>query len=287
MAGATLSDCLAAGAARLEGDRLVPARTIGPVGPLIQHALARLGSRGARVDRAIEVLAAPRSRLGQHLLQAMTADGSAVDVDRRLLGALSLRFFAVADTAKAEALRARVAAALLGPVEDARVTALASLVIAGGLYRLVHLGPATVPLRRARPVLAPDPIVTAVAETIRRARRGGRHRRSGRGVRRLTGCPGSVGHTGAGRQPSNGASPQSNSSGPWRPAPPNEPPTSAPPDHGRHGPVAPKRPPGQTPATTVADVPAPVRLTLVEDDMGWTTAWGWPVQATHRTLVAK
>jgi hypothetical protein len=169
LAGAVLQDCLVQGAARLEGDRLIPTAPSVRPGPVVQHALGRL-TRETGVTPAIEVLAAPRSRLGQHLLGSMTADGSVVGSDRPLLGVLPLRSFRVTDPGAVETLRARVAAALSGPVDDPRVDALAALVVAGDLHRLVHVDRGTA-RRRGRPVFSYDPITVAVAEAVRRARR--------------------------------------------------------------------------------------------------------------------
>ncbi|WP_216870992.1 GOLPH3/VPS74 family protein [Modestobacter excelsi] len=169
LAGAVLQDCLAQGAARLAGDRLIPEAPSVRPGPLVQHVRGRL-TRETGVGPAIELLAAPRSRLGQHLLSSMTADGSVVRSRRRLLGVAPLSSYRIADPGAVETLRARVVAALFGPVDDPRVNALAALVRAADLHRLLHVDRDTV-RRRGRPVLAYDPIAAAVADGIRRARR--------------------------------------------------------------------------------------------------------------------
>jgi hypothetical protein len=169
LAGAVLQDCLLLGAVRLEGDRLIPVAPPVRPGPVVQEVLGRL-TRETGVRPAIDLLAAPRSRLGQLVIRSMTAEGSVARSRRRLLGVVPLRSYLVADRGAVETLRGRVVAALFTRVDDPRVDALAALVRAGDLHRLLHVDRDTV-RRRGRPVLVHDPIAAAVADAIRQARR--------------------------------------------------------------------------------------------------------------------
>jgi Golgi phosphoprotein 3 (GPP34) len=171
LAGAVLRDSLDCGAARLDDGRLLSTGAAHSAGPVVEHVLGRLWPRQPHLDRVIDLLASPRTRLGQHLLRSLTAGGAAVLEQRHVFGVIPRRSYTAADPATAEALRARVMAALLGSVDDPRVTTLAHLIAAGDLYRTVHLDLGGHQQRRLRPFVVDDPIATAVRDTIRRARR--------------------------------------------------------------------------------------------------------------------
>jgi hypothetical protein len=163
-------DLLALGAASLHGGLLLLAA--GPVAPRrpVRDLLARLAT-GQPVDRTIEALAAPRTRLGQHLLQSVTDSGAVAHRDRRLLGVVPIPSHQVTAPDAVQALRTRVATALRVPVDDVRATALARLVCAGDLYRHVGVDTGTAGRRHLQSLVAQDPVATAVASSIRRARR--------------------------------------------------------------------------------------------------------------------
>jgi hypothetical protein len=170
LAGAAVNDLLVLEAARLDGNRLILAAPPRTPHPLLRHAWARLATRESTVDQAIDTLAAPRTRLGQHLLQALTASGATQGRDRRLPGLLPMTSHQVIDANAVQALRSRVGTALRGPVSDARATALAGVVSAADLHRTVHLHTGTAGSRHDQ-LLVHDPVAAAVARTIRRARR--------------------------------------------------------------------------------------------------------------------
>lgn len=174
VAGAAIIDLLSSGSASLERGSLLVAAT--PDGPhrALDEVAAALAGGGLPVDHAIDVLAAPRTRLGQHVLLCLSADGAVVRRRRRVLGAVPVTSYR-AGGGTAAALRARVTAALAGPVDDPRAAALARLVIAGQLHRHLHL-----PVHAGAPACsgaaddgqdAHDHVMAAVDRTIRRARR--------------------------------------------------------------------------------------------------------------------
>ncbi|MGY1702554.1 GPP34 family phosphoprotein [Geodermatophilus sp. SYSU D00766] len=173
LAGAVVHDLLALGTARLRGGLLLLAAGPAAGPPAAPRPLHDLSARLATeqpVDRAIDVLAAPRARLGQHLLQSLADSGAVVRRDRRLFGVLPVPSYEVTAPDAVRALRTRVATALTGPVDDAQATILARLVCAGDLHHrvVVDAGPAR---RHGRSSVAQDPVATAVEGAIRRARR--------------------------------------------------------------------------------------------------------------------
>jgi Golgi phosphoprotein 3 (GPP34) len=172
LAGAALGDLLAAGAASLDGDRLLVADTSPLPGPLLRHARDRLSGRHPDVDGAIEALAAPRTRLGQHVLRSLVDDGALRRRRRTLLGLLLVTSHVVTAEEAVLELRLRVADALCGPVDDPRATALASLVAAADLRRAVRVPAVGVSRTDLRLLaVAQDPLAAAVARTVMRARR--------------------------------------------------------------------------------------------------------------------
>jgi hypothetical protein len=170
LAGAVVHDLLALGAARLHGGLLLVAAGPATAPRPLPDLWTRLAT-GQPVDRAIDALAAPRARLGQHLLQSLADSGAVVRRDRRLFGVVSVPSYQVTAPDAVRALRAEVAAALRGPVADARATSLARLVGAGDLYHRVEVDAGTAGRRHGQFLVAQDPVATAVASAIRRARR--------------------------------------------------------------------------------------------------------------------
>ncbi len=169
VAGAVVHDLLTLGAARLHGGLLLLAAGSATAPRPLPDLSVRLATEQP-VDRAIDALAAPRARLGQHLLRSLADGGAVVRRDRRLFGVVPVASYEVTAPDTVQALRARVATALRGPVDDARATTLARLVCAGDLHHRVAVDAGTAG-RHGRSLLAQDPVATAVASAIRRARR--------------------------------------------------------------------------------------------------------------------
>ncbi|SFO60379.1 Golgi phosphoprotein 3 (GPP34) [Geodermatophilus obscurus] len=142
LAGAVVHDLLTLGAARLHGGLLL--LTAGSAtAPRPLHDLSTRLATEQPVDRTIDALAAPRARLGQHLLQSLADGGAVIRRDRRLFGVVPVPSYEVTAPDTVPTLRARVATALRGPLDDARATVLARLVCAGDLYSRVGVDAAT------------------------------------------------------------------------------------------------------------------------------------------------
>ncbi|WP_042404314.1 GPP34 family phosphoprotein [Streptacidiphilus carbonis] len=174
LAGATVAELVAAGAAALEGGRLVLLRGA-PLGhPGLDAAAAALAGpaappRGARLRRCLQRVG---RRPSKPYLDVMVKTGLVDRRSRRLLGLVTLNEYTVRDLSVIAARRALVADAVDNGNAPARSLLLAALAHAGELTGRLYPGP--IANRTARRRLADltrfDPIASAAHEATRAAR---------------------------------------------------------------------------------------------------------------------